>query len=349
MTRLFLLVAVAAATAAGAPLARAQSATLAFGGDAMLARLVSRAIVAKGPGWIWGNVLPLLAGADATFVNLECVIATGGEKFPGRVFYFRAVPEAVQALRAAGIDYVSLANNHAMDYGPAALLEGIRRLDAAGIARAGAGRDLAEAERPALVIAGGLKVGVVSFADHYRVYAAGVRRAGTNVVRIETRGPDFERVRRALRRAREAGADLVVFSIHWGPNMRTAPPQEFRRFARAVMDAGADLYHGHSAHVFQGVEVYRGKPILYDTGDLIDDYAVDDDLRNDLQILFLARATRRGVVEIELVPLRIRERTVNLARGEDWSWIASRIRRLCADLGTAVERRGDRLFVRVQP
>jgi poly-gamma-glutamate capsule biosynthesis protein CapA/YwtB (metallophosphatase superfamily) len=311
----------------------------------MLARLVSATIAVRGPCHVWGDVLPLLRSADLTLVNLECVIATSGAKFlPRRVFYFRAVPEALQALSLAGIDYVSLANNHAMDYQAPALLETIRRLDAAGIAHAGAGPDLEQAEQPAMLSAGGVKVGVVSFADHFDLYVSTSTRAGTNVIGIETHGPDFARVVRALARARSAGADVVVLSIHWGPNMRVAPTAAFVEFAHAVMDAGADIFHGHSAHIFQGVQLYRGKPILFDTGDLLDDYAIDERLRNDLQLLFLVEGTGSGGWRVEMVPLLIGDMQVNLARGGDFHEICRRMRRLSARFGTRIERSGDRLI-----
>ncbi|MFQ5844172.1 MAG: CapA family protein [Planctomycetota bacterium] len=322
--------------------------TLALGGDVMLARLVTRTLLEQGPRHVWGDVLPLLRGADLTLVNLECQIAESGRRFtPRRVFYFRAHPRAIDALTVAGIDCVSLANNHAVDYGAPALLETLRRLDEAGVAHAGAGPDLAAASRPALLAAGGLRIGVVSFADHFRLYAARAGRAGTNVISISREERHFGRVRRAIDAARSAGADLVVFSIHWGPNMRPVPTTEFRRFARAVMDAGADVFHGHSAHVFQGIEIYRGKPILYDTGDLLDDYRVHPELRNDRQLLFVLTVARDGVRRLELVPLRISDMQVNRARGADLRATLLRMTRLSADLGTVVEERGGRLVIDV--
>jgi poly-gamma-glutamate synthesis protein (capsule biosynthesis protein) len=319
---------------------------LALGGDVMLGRLVGEILGDLGPRYVWGDVLPLIRGADLALVNLECVIATSGERFvPRRVFYFRAPPAGLDALLVAGIDYVSLANNHAMDFRAPALLETIRRLDEGGIAHAGAGRNRTEAARFAMLEARGIKVAVVAFADHPRKYAAGESEPGTNVIAVRAEGNDFSRVVESLREARAAGADLVVFSIHWGPNMRTEPTPRFVEFAHAVMDAGADVFHGHSAHVFQGIEVYRGKPILFDTGDLVDDYAVRPELRNDQQLLFLLRATRGGVHEIEVVPLRIGERRVDRARGEDFEQIRHRLRRLSAAMGSRVELRDDRLYV----
>ncbi|MHC4548601.1 MAG: CapA family protein [Planctomycetota bacterium] len=316
--------------------------TLALGGDTMLARLVTKTLLKEGPRHVWGDALPLLRGADLTLVNLECVIAEGGGPFrPRRVFYFRAHPTAIEALTLAGIDYVSLANNHALDYGPQALLECLKRLDAAGIRHAGAGANAREAARPALLEAGGLKIGVVAFADHFKEYAATASRPGTNVLKVGDLAP----VRRAIKAARAAGADVVICSAHWGPNMRQVPKPWFKAFARAVMDAGADIFHGHSAHVFQGIELYKGKPILYDTGDLVDDYAVDPRLRNDLALLFLLTVSPKGLRRLELVPLKIGRMQVNRATGADHAEIVRRMRRLCADMGTTVVAREGRLGV----
>jgi poly-gamma-glutamate capsule biosynthesis protein CapA/YwtB (metallophosphatase superfamily) len=317
--------------------------TLAFGGDVMLGRLVDETVKARGPRYVWGNVLPLLRDADAALVNLECVISEPGERFPNRVFYFRAEPETGRALSEAGIDYVSLANNHAMDFRAQGLIRTIDHLDHMAIAHAGAGRNLEAAATPAFVNVSGIKIGVVAFADHFREYAASHDSPGINWIELKS----FERVRAAIDAARKGGADLIVFSIHWGPNMREQPTSEFIEFAHAVMDAGADIFHGHSAHIFQGIEIYKGKLILYDTGDLIDDYYVDPQLRNDQQLLFIVRASSRGAETVELVPLFIRNMQVNLAEGDEFEAIFERARRLSSSFGTKIERKHDRLVIQV--
>jgi poly-gamma-glutamate capsule biosynthesis protein CapA/YwtB (metallophosphatase superfamily) len=145
----------------------------------------------------------------------------------------------------------------------------------------------------------------------------------------------FAPIARSLRAARDE-AELVVFSIHWGPNMRLRPPPDFRDFARAVIDAGADVFWGHSAHVVQGIEVWNGKPILYDTGDFADDYAVDPQLRNDLSALFLLRVRGTHVDEIELVPVAIGEMQVNLAHRGEREFFLDRLIQLSAEMGTGV-------------
>ena len=320
--------------------------TLALAGDVMLGRLVNETIRARGPCYPWGDVLPLVREADLSLVNLECVIAESGEPFtPPRVFYFRADPEAIEVLTLAGIDYVTLSNNHALDFQAPALLETIQHLDEQGIAHAGAGSNAEEASQHALLEARGIQVGVVAFADHFREYAATESTAGTNIIPITLDDRHFHRVRESIEAVRAAGADLVVFSAHWGPNMRHVPTQEFEDFAHAVMDAGADIFHGHSAHVFQGIELYKGKPIFYDTGDLIDDYYVDQAHKNDQQLLFLVYATSEGVERIELIPLLISYMQVNRATGAVFDEIYQRMGELSRAMGTEIRQEGDRLVI----
>jgi poly-gamma-glutamate capsule biosynthesis protein CapA/YwtB (metallophosphatase superfamily) len=320
--------------------------SLALGGDVMLGRLVNSVILNEGPLHPWGDVLPLVRDADLSLVNLECTIADGGEPFrPRRVFYFKAHPSAIETLTLAGIDYVTLANNHAMDFQGPALLETMGRLDEHGIAHAGAGANSAEAAKHVLLEAEGIKVGVVAFADHFAEYAATESWPGTNILPITLEERHFSRVRESLETVRAADVDLVVFSIHWGPNFRAVPPPEFQDFAHAVMDAGADIFHGHSAHIFQGIEIYDGKPIFYDTGDLINDYYVDPVYRNDQQLLFLVHVSSERVERVELFPLVITYMQVNRATGADFDEIAERIVELSRAMGTEVRQEADRMVI----
>jgi poly-gamma-glutamate synthesis protein (capsule biosynthesis protein) len=133
--------------------------------------------------------------------------------------------------------------------------------------------------------------------------------------------------------------------MHWGPNMVQRPSPLFRAFAHAVMDAGADLLFGHSAHIFQGIEIYRGRPIVYDAGDFVDDYAVDPVLRNDQGVLFRLHVAQGAVRRIELDPVVIENCQVNLATRATHQAVAERIQALSAEMGTQVHRAGDRLWI----
>src|SRR3989304_3806859 len=116
---------------------------LAFTGDVMLGRGVNEAVRFEGPAWPWGNMVEPLKAADLRVINLECVIAGAGEPWSRtpKTFLFKADPVAMETLKLADIDFVALANNHSLDFEVEAMVEMLDRLDAAGIARAGAGRD----------------------------------------------------------------------------------------------------------------------------------------------------------------------------------------------------------------
>jgi poly-gamma-glutamate capsule biosynthesis protein CapA/YwtB (metallophosphatase superfamily) len=322
--------------------------TLALVGDVMLGRGVQEALHALSPEQPWGDVLPLMDSADLRIVNLECAITD--HKRPWRstpkVFHFRADPSAIEVLQAARIDGCSLANNHTLDFEERGLLDTLEYLREAGIPYAGAGRDQEEAARPALLGARSDEVGrlaLLAFTDNEPPFAAGPDRPGTNHLPVSLEPEILNRVEAAISNAREAGAETVVFSNHWGPNMVQRPSDLFRRFARAVVDRGADVYYGHSAHIFQGVEIYRGKPILYDTGDFIDDYAVDPELRNDRSFLFRVSLEGDEFRRLELFPVTLSYARVELAGGSERRAILDRMERLSQEMGTVFARHEDRL------
>lgn len=320
---------------------------LALAGDVMLGRLMDSVLRERGAAYPWGDALVHLKAADLAVVNLECVISRTGRpwsRWP-KVFHFHAGPHAIDALRAAGIDAVALANNHVLDHEEPALVEMLTRLHAAGIAYAGAGRNLEEARRPAFLEARGMRIGIVAFTDNEPGWAAGPATPGTNWLEASPKEESLAVVRDSIAAARRGGADVVLFSNHWGPNMVERPSPAFREFAHAVIDAGADIYFGHSAHLFQGIELYRSRPILYDAGDFVDDYAVDPQLRNDRGILFLLRLGQRGARRIDLLPTIIDRFQVNLAEGDERQAIGDRMAKLCMEFGTVVQSDGRRLWV----
>jgi len=322
----------------------AREITLALTGDVMLGRGVNEALRSALPGEPWGDLLPLLLSADLRVINLECAITEHDRPWSRtpKVFHFRADPSAVEVLRAARVDACALANNHTLDFEEKGLLDTLAHLETAGIRHAGAGRNLEEAARPVLLDGG---VALVAFTDNEPPFAASPETPGTNYLPVSTEPEVLRRVEEAIGAAREAGARTVVFSNHWGPNMVRRPKAAFRRFARAVVDRGADVYYGHSAHVFQGVEIYRGKPILYDTGDFIDDYAVHPDLRNDRSFLFRISMEDGDFRCLELFPVVLPYARVELARDEEREAIFALMEALSAEMGTFFDRREDRLVL----
>jgi poly-gamma-glutamate capsule biosynthesis protein CapA/YwtB (metallophosphatase superfamily) len=313
--------------------------TVALAGDTMLGRGVARALATAPPeALVAPEVRAALAQADLVVLNLECCISERGRPWgvPGKPFFFRAPPRAVELLVLLGVDCVTLANNHALDYGVDALLDTLAHLATAGIAVVGAGADLQQARRPAILAAGGLRVAVVGVTDHPADFAAGPGRPGVAFADLGRQVPDW-----LLQTVRGADADAALVTPHWGPNMTAAPVSNVRRAAAALVDAGATLVAGHSAHVPHGV---AGR-VLYDLGDFLDDYRVDPRLRNDLGLLFLVTLDARGPVRLEALPLKLEFCHTRLAAGEDVAWMRRRFRAACATLGTTVEDEAGRLTI----
>jgi poly-gamma-glutamate synthesis protein (capsule biosynthesis protein) len=308
---------------------------LAFVGDVMLGRLVNQRLKSAPPVFPWGDTLPVLARADIRFANLECVMADGGTPQPGKVFHFRSDVRNVAVLTAASIDAVSLANNHVLDYGPDAFRESLPALDRCGILHAGAGPDLEAARRPVIRRMGPTAVGLIAFTDNQPDWEAGPQRPGVYYVPVEERQRGDTRVGDllALVRRTKARADLLVVSAHWGGNWGSEVPAAHRELARALVDAGADVVFGHSAHIFRGIELYAGRPLIYSAGDFIDDYAVDPEERNDQSFIFRLETSGSLPVRLQLHPTEITGFQAQLA-AKSAHRIAARMQELSTQLGT---------------
>lgn len=312
--------------------------TLALAGDTMLGRGVAASLETRPVRALFGEeLLAVVRSADGMLLNLECCLSQRGSPWPGRVFHFRGPPSAVEALQLLGVRCVTLANNHALDFGQQALRDTLDALRAGGIAVAGAGVDRAAARTPARFAVGGLALTVVALTDHPAGYAAG-DGPGVAYADLEAGVPEW--VREQIRTA----DGPVLVSPHWGPNMVPGPLPYVRRAAAELVEAGATAVVGHSAHVVHGVE---GR-VLYDLGDFLDDYAVDARLRNDLGLLWLLQLDDAGVPErVEAVPLALGFCRTEVAHGADAAWLARRFRRACEELGTDVAERDGRMVVRL--
>ena len=273
--------------------------------------------------------------------NLECCISSRGRPTPlieGKPFFFRGPPAAVDALKAMNIRAVGLANNHALDFGPRALEDTLELLHRVGIATAGAGLGPEAARSAAVVSADGVRVGLIAVTDHPVEYAVAPERWGVALANMHDEPPSWLLERVAAARER---CDVLIVFPHWGPNMSASPARWQRRAAPSLRAAGADLVAGHSAHVFHGVG-WNGGPVLFDLGDVLDDYRVDPKLRNDLGVLAIWRP--HAEQQLELVGLRLEYCHTRLAEGSDAEWIAARLKRACRELATAVTRTADQRF-----
>ena len=241
---------------------------------------------------IFRHVESTLRDADLTYGNLEGPMCDTGDLHPGKAGvsrHHRSVPTAVNALVQAGFDVVSLANNHALDYGIPGMMQTMDILKEARIAHAGAGRNVAEARRPAVLNAKGIRVALLSYTSVGMAdFRATDSRPGVVMIRIDTTyspnlrllqqpgspmmprtvgvRQDVEEMLSDVSNAREQ-ADVVLVSWHWGVSERWGRLADYQQeLGQALIDAGAHAVIGHHAHMLLGIEYYRERPIFYSLG-----------------------------------------------------------------------------------
>ncbi|HWB70860.1 MAG TPA: CapA family protein [Egibacteraceae bacterium] len=315
---------------------------LALAGDTMLGRKVAERLAADGPDTLLApEVVAVAAEADLMVCNLECCVSSRGRRWPdpAKPFFFRAPPVATKVLGRLGVDCVTLANNHALDFSEEALLDTFGHLESAGIAWVGAGPDLARARQPVVLQAAGLRVAVIGVADHPEDFAAGPDHAGIAYADLRDDVPAW-----LTGLVASADADITLVTPHWGPNMVAEPVPHVRAAAAALQAAGATIIVGHSAHVFHGV---GPGGVLFDLGDFLDDYAVNPTLRNDVGLLWLVDVDATGLRRVEAVPLALDYCHTRLGEGDDAAWVRRRFREACARLGTNATEEDGRLVVDV--
>ena len=299
------------------------------------------------PAYVWGEGLDHLARLqpELRIVNLETAVTSDGRPWPGKAIHYRMHPDNVASLTVAGIHCCSLANNHVLDWSAPGLQDTLEALAAAGIASVGASVDLSAAWRPAVLQPReGVRVLVLAMATTSSGvpvdWAAGPASPGVALL------PDLgaggvSMVADALVDA--VPGDLVVASVHWGGNWGYPVPQEHRRFAHRLLEAGlVGVVHGHSSHHPLGIEVHQGRLILYGCGDLINDYEGirgHEKYRGDLGLMYLATLdpSSGSLRRLEMVPTRMRRFRLETASPREGTWLARVLSREGAPFGTSVE------------
>jgi len=203
---------------------------------------------------------------DLTILNLETSVTTGGKKWPNKQFNFRSNPNSIKGMAESGVDVVTLANNHILDYGYSGLLDTLKCLDKYNIKYTGAGKNKKEAIEGVIVEEKGVKIGILSFSrviPDMKWYAT-CKRSGL------VSGYDYYvgEMTKKIAEMKEK-TDIVILSIHWGVERSTTPRKNEINLAKKAIDSGADIVMGHHPHVLQGIEVYNGKPIFYSLGNFV--------------------------------------------------------------------------------
>ena len=304
-------------------------------GDIMLGRGVEYWIKQNGGYEIaFGKVRHLFEQGDVVFGNLESPITSSSKGLykTGKIV-LKAEPESITALTSAGFNLLSLSNNHIMDYYEKGLFDTMESLDQNGIVHAGGGRNIEEARQMAVIEKNGIRIGLLAYTDMaelvfagdpYLSFAAGPEKSGVVPRKYETIKEDIQKNRDQV--------DLLAVSLHWGIEESFRVTDEQVDFAHRLIDDGADIILGHHPHQFQGIELYKGKPILYSMGNILFDQNESENMES-----FIVDMRYKGteLVGLSAVPVRILKKSyVEIQTGSDASEILTRQVELSRKLGT---------------
>jgi poly-gamma-glutamate synthesis protein (capsule biosynthesis protein) len=316
----FILAAVLAITLAGLQDGRAARADdsgvvrLMAVGDLEMAFGVSRRISRIGPEVPFADVVDIFNEADLVIGNLECSLSRNGEPWPRKQLHFGATALAARALSVGGVDAVSVANNHSLDFGPGAFLDTLGLLDAAGVGHFGGGTDSSSARAPLILERNGLRIAFLSYVTAFwgpyafttRSWEATSDKPGIAIARVDDIAADVAAARGV--------ADIVVVSVHADGEYRRLPKQSQRRMADAAIGAGAALVIGHGAHVLQGYRRGQGTLIAYGLGNFV--FPGYTGRAKDSAILDVT-LTADGVTGFSWIPIVIRDALPHPASGAD--------------------------------
>jgi poly-gamma-glutamate synthesis protein (capsule biosynthesis protein) len=300
--------------------------------------------------YIWGDALAEWerVAPDARIINLETAV-TYSSDWVDKGINYRMHPDNVACLTVAKIDCCALANNHVLDWGATGLVATLETLGKAHITTAGAGRNLREAEAPAVLESKGLGR-ILVFAYGLETsgipwdWAAAEDRPGVNLL-ADLSDTTVDHIKADIRAVQRPG-DLVVASLHWGANWGYGVPRAQRAFAHKLIDAGVHVLHGHSSHHVKGIEVYKDQLILYGCGDFLNDYEGIggwEYYRGDLSLMYFAtfEPSTGRLVSLRMTPMQIKHFRENRASRKDAEWLKETLNGEGKKLGTRVELEKD--------
>ncbi len=237
--------------------------TVVVTGDIMLGRAVEGISLSRGFEYPFRYVKDIFSGADAVFANLEGPVPSAHERTPDYSFRFSFLPESIRALKEAGVNVVTLANNHAVDFGENGYINTAKELKKQGI----------------LFVGHPVRMGE-SLTVEKTIRGRAVRFVGLN----DTYAPvDSKKAAELISGLKKDGA-FVIVAVHWGEEYKTVSNERQQTLGRALIDAGADVVVGHHPHVTQEAETYRGKPIFYSLGNFIFDQYFSEETQNGFAV-----------------------------------------------------------------
>lgn len=291
---------------------------ISFTGDILLDRGVGEKILQEGNEYPYEYVKDILNKSDIVYGNLECpLLIEGTPTIKRRELIFKGNIANSIALRKAGYNILNLANNHAMDYGADGLMNTINVLMESSIKPLGGGMDNNSSHNPVFITKNGIKVGFLGYSTF----------PPEGYVYLEDK-PDIARFSNSLTsvdiKKTRSQCDFLIVTFHWGKEFSYFPSDLQREMAHLAIDSGCDMVVGHHPHVLQGIEKYKGKSIFYSLGNFVFDKQIPPG--TDESIILNIRVDKKGVVDSEIIPVRIRNCQPMPLHGEDAEYILDRIR-----------------------
>jgi len=299
-------------------------------GDIMLAGKWAPLLRQKGYDYPFNGIRKELAAGDINLANLESPIAKSGQEYIDKKFRFRAEQPVAKAIRSAGFNLVTLANNHSMDFGAEALAETLRHLSDNGIASIGAGENLSEARKMVLYTIKGKKIAFLAFSLTQPVeFFARQDQPGTS--------PGYEKLVTADIVGARSQADYVIVSFHWGKEAIERVQQYQRNAAHSAIEAGADVIIGHHPHILQGIELYKNGIIFYSLGNFT--FASKSPAADVSAIIRIRLAENSR--EAEILPIDVLNRRVNfqpqLLKGAKGAAVIEKLNSLSETFNTRIQ------------
>lgn len=305
-------------------------------GDVMLGRGVATAMSQYGMFYPFEQMAELLQSADLTFGNLESPLSQQGTPIPGKGIWLRGDPKAAEALKEAGFDVMSIANNHILDYESPALLDTLVYLRQQGIDPVGAGKNLDEAVQPVIKEVNGCKIAFIAATEmadifwdysYQRTFEARPDRPGVQKL-------DADKLVEAVS-SLKGDVDIIVVSLHWGTEYSDYPLDVQRETAHRLVDAGAKLVLGHHPHCLQGMEVYNDSLIAYSMGNFIFDKQRRDKCQESvmLKIIF----SDLNIDKVEIYPVMITDAQPGPADKNDGERILQKMKNHSLEMDTVLD------------
>lgn len=311
-----------------------------FMGDVMMDSHIGNYIQEYGVDYPWSDVSTITKEADISVINLETSVSERGTTKKPKGYGFRSKPYTLEGLRNSGIDLVSLANNHVLDFGLDAFDDTLKNLDKYNIKYIGAGSNLKEAEDMVIIEKNGIKMGFLGYSS---IIPWVDWRADSESPGVAPLYPsDYNRVLKNIKDASNK-CDILTVIIHWGIEYTDYPTKEQAELAHSLIDNGADVIIGHHPHVIQGIEIYNNRPILYSVGNFI--FLKRNEKAGETGIFKLV-FNKNGFVKGYIYPIYIKYCKANLISVDDdkGKKIIDRIIKLSSEFDTYITKKGEILI-----